>query len=265
MYIGGVGLSAGYLNRPDLTQERFIQHPLSDKPGERLYKTGNMARFLPDGQIEFIGRADYQIKIRGYRIEPEEIMNVLQKHPGVASSAVIAREDTPGDKRLVSYIVPTPGDHLTLSGLHETLSTHLPEYMIPSAFVVLDALPITHNGKLDRAALPVPDIDNTLRDEESEAPHTQTEERVAHIVTTLLHLDSVGIDDNFFMLGGHSLLGTQIIAQISETFGVNLPLRSLFESPTIRLLAEEIEQRLIAKLESMSEEEILQLLVKPAR
>lgn len=260
LYIGGTGLSLGYFNHPDLTNGRFIPHPLSEKPGELLYKTGDLARFLPDGQIAFMGRADYQIKIRGYRIEPDEIMVVLRKHPSVQSSLVIARGDSPGDKRLVAYLVLVPGVNVTASSLRETLSEYLPEYMIPSAFVILPVLPVTSNGKVDRAALPAPDATNTLRDEDIVAPRTPTEEHVARIVTTLLNLETESIDENFFMLGGHSLLGTQIIAQVSETFGVNLPLRSLFEAPTIRLLAAEIEERVIAKLDSMSEDEVLQLL-----
>jgi len=260
LYIGGTGLALGYLNRPDLTDERFIPHPLSDKPGERLYKTGDLARFLPDGQIAFMGRADYQIKIRGYRIEPDEITAALHKHPSIQSSLVVAREDSPGDKRLVAYLVLVPGAELTASSLRETLGKYLPDYMIPSAFVVLEGLPVTANGKVDRAALPAPDVTNTLRDEDTVAPQTPTEERVAHIVTRLLNLEAVGIDDNFFMLGGHSLLGTQIIAQIAEAFGVDLPLRSLFEASTVRLLAAEIEERVFAKLASMSEDEVLQLL-----
>jgi amino acid adenylation domain-containing protein len=260
LYIGGTGLALGYLNRPDLTNERFIPHPLSDKPGERLYKTGDLARFLPDGQIAFMGRADYQIKIRGYRIEPDEITAALHKHPSIQSSLVVAREDSPGDKRLVAYLVLVPGAELTASSLRETLGEYLPDYMIPSAFVVLEGLPVTANGKVDRAALPAPDVTNTLRDEGTVAPQTPTEERVAHIVTRLLNLEAVGIDENFFMLGGHSLLGTQIIAQIAEAFGVDLPLRSLFEASTVRLLAAEIEERVFAKLASMSEDEVLQLL-----
>ena len=260
LYIGGTGLSLGYFNRPDLTNERFIPHPLSEKPGELLYKTGDLARFLPDGQIAFMGRADYQLKIRGYRIEPDEIMAVLGKHPSVQSSLVVAREDSPGDKRLVAYLVLVPGVNVTASSLRETLSEYLPEYMIPSAFVILPALPVTSNGKVDRAALPVPDATNTLRHEDIVAAQTPTEERVARIVTTLLSVETESIDENFFMLGGHSLLGTQIIAQVAETFGVDLPLRRLFEAPTIRLLAAEIEERVIAKLDSMSEDEVLQLL-----
>lgn len=260
LYIGGKSLAKGYLNRPELTEERFIAHPFSDQPGERLYKTGDLARFLPDGQIAFMGRADYQIKIRGYRIEPDEIISVLNKHTAIQNSMVIAREDTPGEKRLVAYIIPAAGAELTASSLREALGEYLPDYMIPSTFVVMTDLPVTANGKVDRAALPIPNETNTLHDEASTAPETPTELRVAHIVTTLLNLETVGIDDNFFMLGGHSLLGTQIIAQIAETFGVELPLRSLFEAPTIRLLAAEIEQRIIARLESMSEEEVLRLL-----
>ena len=177
---------------------------------------------------------------------------------------VIAREDTPGEKRLVAYIVVIPGAELSTSALREMLGEHLPEYMIPSTFVVLAALPVTTNGKIDRAALPAPDATNTLRDEALAAPETPTEIRVAQIVTSLLNLETVGIDDNFFMLGGHSLLGTQMIAQIAATFDVELPLRSLFEAPTIRMLAAEIEQRIIARLEAMSEEEVLRLLAENA-
>jgi amino acid adenylation domain-containing protein len=264
LYIGGKGLAKGYLNRPELTAERFIQHPFSDQPGARLYKTGDLARFLPDGQIAFLGRADYQIKIRGYRIEPDEIMSVLNKHTAIQNSMVIAREDTPGEKRLVAYIVVVPDAELSASTLRETLGDYLPEYMIPSLFVVVQALPITTNGKIDRAALPAPDASNTLRDESLSAPETPTEIRVANIVTTLLNLEVVGIDDNFFMLGGHSLLGTQMIAQIAASFDVDLPLRSLFEAPTIRMLAAEIEQRIIARVEAMSEEEVLRLLAENA-
>ncbi len=260
LYIGGTGLAAGYLNRPDLTSEGFIPHPLSETPGERLYKTGDLARFLPDGQVAFMGRADQQIKIRGYRIEPDEIMAVLLKHPAIQTCQVVAREDTPGEKRLVAYIVAPAEEELRPSSLREALGEYLPDYMIPSTFVLLDALPITPNGKVDRAALPAPDSSNTLRAETNEEPRTPTEERIAQVVSTLLNLDMVGINDNFFMLGGHSLLGTQIITQLSETFGVDLPLRSLFEAPTVQLLAAEVEQRVLAKLEAMSEEEVLLLL-----
>jgi len=260
LYIGGTGLAKGYLNRPELTSERFILHPFTHEQGARLYKTGDLARYLPDGQIAFLGRADHQIKIRGYRIEPNEIISLLNEQPAIQTSLVVAREDEPGDKRLVAYLVPVPGARVTLSSLREILGTHLPDYMIPAAFVQLEALPLTPNGKLDRAALPAPDAANALRDEAFAAPATPTEERVAVIASNLLQLEQVGRDDNFFMLGGHSLLGTQIIARVAETFGVDLHLRTLFEAPTVRLLSAEIERLILARVEEMSDEEVLQLL-----
>jgi amino acid adenylation domain-containing protein len=259
LYIGGIGLAKGYLNRPELTDENFIPHPFSARPGARLYKTGDQARFLPDGQIAFLGRTDFQIKIRGYRIEPDEIVSVLNRHPFISSSYVLAREDIPGDKRLVAYIVPVFGVSVSAASLQELLSTYLPDYMIPAAFVLLTALPRTTNGKVDRGALPVPDAQNTLRDEIAQ-PSTPVEARVAEILASLLNLDHVGIDDNFFMLGGHSLLGTQVITRVSESFGVELTLRTLFGAPTVRQLSAEIERSIVARLESMSEEEALHLL-----
>lgn len=260
LYIGGAGLAKGYLNRPDLTAERFIRDPFSSEPEARLYKTGDLARFLPDGQIEFIGRIDHQIKIRGYRIEPSEIIAALDEHPAVLLSTVIAREDTPGEKRLVAYIVCVQDSEVTARELQESLQARLPDYMVPSAFVHLDTLPLTPNGKVDRAALPAPDASNGLRDEASTAPSTPTQIRLAAIVISLLNVEQVGLDDNFFMLGGHSLLGTQIIARVSETFGVALTLRSLFESPTVRQLAAEVETLIVAKLAAMSDEDVLRLL-----
>jgi acyl carrier protein len=260
LHIGGLALARGYLNRPELTEEKFIPHPFSAEAGARLYKTGDQARFLPDGQIAFLGRIDQQIKIRGYRIEPNEIMAVLHGHPAVQASIVIAREDIPGDKRLVAYVVLAAGEQITAASLRETLAERLPDYMIPATFISMEALPLTSNGKVDRAALPVPDANNTIQDEVIGAPSTPLEERLAGIVTDLLKLEQINIDDNFFMLGGHSLLGTQLIARVAETFGVALSLRSLFGAPTIRLLSFEIEQQIIATLETMSDEEALRLL-----
>ncbi len=202
LYIGGVGVGRGYLNRPELTAERFIPDPFSNKPGARLYKTGDLARHLSDGQIAFMGRTDHQIKIKGYRIEPDEIVSVLNSHPAVQTSLVVAREDTSGDKRLVAYIVLVPGAHVTARSLRETLMTQLPDYMVPVAFVLLDSLPVTPNGKVDRKALPAPDVTNTVRDEIVAGPNTPTEERLVGIVATLLGLEQIGIDDDFFMLGG---------------------------------------------------------------
>jgi acyl-CoA synthetase (AMP-forming)/AMP-acid ligase II/acyl carrier protein len=260
LHIGGVGLARGYLNRPDLTEEKFIPHPFSDAPGARLYKTGDEARFLPDGQIAFMGRIDYQIKIRGYRIEPNEIMSVLNEHPAVQTSLVVAREDTAGDKRLVAYVVLSPGAVVSASSLREILAERLPDYMIPATFVQLDSMPLTSSGKVDRRALPAPDATNTLHDEVVAQPHTPTEERLVAIVAPLLGLEHISIDDNFFMLGGHSLLGTQVIAHVANAFGVDLSLRTLFSSPTIRQLSAEIERLIVARVEAMSDEEARRLL-----
>lgn len=260
IYIGGVGVGQGYLNRPELTAERFIPDPFSQEPGARLYKTGDMARFLPDGQIAFLGRADQQVKIRGYRVELGEIEAVLSQNPAIHQAVVVAREDVPGEKRLAAYIVLNPGEHVSSGTLQETLIAYLPDYMIPPAFVQMDVLPLTPNGKVDRAALPAPDAINTLRDSTVAAPTTPLEEWLAGIVATILELEQVGIDDNFFLLGGHSLLATQIILQIADAFGVNLPLRTLFEAPTVRQLADEIERRVVAELEGMSDDEVKQLL-----
>ncbi len=251
--IGGVGLARGYLNRPELTAEKFIPHPFSDEPGARLYRTGDLVRHLPDGQTAFLGRIDHQIKIRGYRIEPDEIVSVLNRHPAIQTSYVIAREDAPGEKRLVAYIVMNPGMQVSLGSLQDTVKASLPDYMVPASFVLLKALPLTPNGKVDRAAVPAPNGVNTLRDEAFAAPGTLTEEKVAEIVSALLHVEQVGIDSNFFMLGGHSMLGTQLVAHITDTFGIELPLRTMFEAPTVRQLAAEVERRLMAELETMRE------------
>jgi amino acid adenylation domain-containing protein len=263
LYLGGVGLAKGYLNRPELNAEKFIPHPWSDKPGERLYRTGDLARFLADGQVDFVGRVDHQIKIRGYRIEPDEIISVLNGHPAVQTSMVLAREETPGDKHLVAYVVLNQGMSASTNALQEWLAERLPDYMIPVVFVYMDTLPVTANGKVDRAALPTPDASNTLQREDMRAtPRTPVEERLAEIVVPLLGLEQIGVDDNFFLLGGSSLMGTQVIMQVTDSFGVDLSLRTLFEVPTIRQLAVEIEQRILARLESMSEEEALRLLAQ---
>ncbi|HEU5228508.1 MAG TPA: amino acid adenylation domain-containing protein [Ktedonobacteraceae bacterium] len=260
LYIGGAGLARGYHNRPELTAEKFIPHPFSKEPGARLYKTGDLARFLPDGQIAFLGRTDHQIKIRGFRIEPDEIVTRLNAYPGIKMSFVMAREDAPGDKRLVAYIVSTGEAALSISHLRETLSAHLPDYMLPTAFVLLDALPTTTNGKVDREALPAPDSSNTLRDGEAAEPCTLTEQKVAEIIASLLETKRVGSDENFFMLGGHSLLGTQVIARVAETFGIDLPLRVLFDAPTVYSLSAEIERLILLKLQTLSDDEALLML-----
>lgn len=260
IYIGGAGLARGYRHRSDLTAERFVPDPFCSEPGARLFRTGDLGRYLQDGQIAFLGRADEQIKIRGLRIEPAEVVRVLNEHHAVQASAMMAREVEPGDKHLVAYFVPAPGAQPTHTELRNFIAGHLPEYMIPSMFVKLEALPLNASGKVDRAALPTPNEDNTLRDNDLVAPRTPIEERLAAALASLLALDRVSVEDNFFLLGGHSLLGTQLIARIRDAFGVELSLHTLFDAPTISQLAAQIEALLVAKLEAMSEEEAASLL-----
>jgi amino acid adenylation domain-containing protein len=264
LYIGGLGVARGYLNRPELTAERFLNDPFSTRPGARMYRTGDCARFLSDGQLAFLGRIDHQIKLRGYRIEPGEIISALNDVPGIQTSMVIAREDLPGEKRLVAYVVLAEEAAVTASTVREALAERLPEYMIPAVFVQLSTLPLTANGKIDRAALPAPDEQNLLPEDECErsdgTPATPIEEQVARIICTLLGRDHIHVDDNFFMLGGHSLLGAQLVLRISEAFGIELPLHTLFNAPTVRQLSAEIEERLVAWVAGMSDQEALDLL-----
>jgi amino acid adenylation domain-containing protein len=260
IYIGGVSLARGYRRRLDLTAERFVPHPFSSEPGARLYRTGDLGRYLPDGEIAFLGRVDEQIKIRGFRIEPAEIVRVLDEHPAVQASVVVARDISPGDKQLAAYFLPAPNAQPTHTELRNFLANQLPEYMVPATFVTLDVLPLNSSGKVDRAALPLPDAENTLRDNTFVAPRTPVEERVAGILSSLLGVDQVSVEDNFFLIGGHSLLGTQLIAKVRDAFGVELSLRSLFDSPTVAKLCEQIEALLLARIEAMSDEEAERLL-----
>ena len=241
LYIGGVGLARGYLNRPDLTAEKFIPDPFGAKPGARLYKTGDLARHLPDGSIEFLGRADHQVKIRGFRIELGEIESVLRQHPAVRESIVVAEEDATGEKRLVAYVVGKRGLPPTGNELRNFLKAKLPEYMLPAAFVALEALPLTPNGKVDRRALPASNRTRPELEKGFVAPRTPEEELVAEIWAQVLGIERVGIYDDFFELGGHSLLATQAVSRIREAFAVEIPLRRLFEVPTVAGLAASIE------------------------
>ncbi|HEY7167532.1 MAG TPA: non-ribosomal peptide synthase/polyketide synthase, partial [Candidatus Binatia bacterium] len=243
LYLGGDGLARGYLNRPELTAERFVPNPFSDQPGARLYRTGDRARYLPDGQIEFLGRTDNQIKVRGYRIELGEIETVLTQHPAVAASAVILREDAPGEKRLAAYVVAGAGREATVNQLRSFLQHRLPEYMIPSAFVVLDSLPLSVNGKVNRRALPAPGQSSVDPGGTYKPPRTPAEEMVAEIWREVLKVERVGIEDNFFDLGGHSLLATQVMSRVRAVLRLEVPLRTIFETPTVAGLAEWIEQR----------------------
>ncbi|MBC1213136.1 amino acid adenylation domain-containing protein [Trichormus variabilis ARAD] len=242
LYIGGAGVARGYLNRPELTQQRFIPNPFSDEPNSRLYKTGDLARYLPDGNIEYLGRIDHQVKIRGFRIELEEIESLLAQHPLVNAVTVIAREDQPGDKRLVGYIVPKE-QAPTSSELRQFLQSKLPEYMIPSAFVMLEVIPLTTHGKVDRQALPQPDTSrlDTLK-VEFIAPRDRLELKLANIWENLLNVHPIGIKDSFFELGGHSLLAVRLMAHINQEFGKNLALATLFQNPTIEKLANLLRQ-----------------------
>lgn len=259
LYIGGDSLARGYLNRPGLTAEKFIPNPFDSKSSARLYKTGDLARYLPTGEIEFIGRNDDQVKVRGFRIELGEIESVLAEHPGIGSAVVVARGDSHGDKRLIAYVT-TDVPELGKAELREFLKARMPDYMVPSAFAVLERFPLTPNGKVDRAALPDPDDTRLLRNEDAAAPTTEIEKAVAEILASLLKLNEVDVQANFFDLGGHSLLGTQLIARIGEIYGIELPLRQVFESPTVAELAAEIEKILVAEIEAMSEEEAQQSL-----
>jgi amino acid adenylation domain-containing protein len=260
LYIGGAAVGRGYLRRPELTAEKFIRDPFSDEPAARLYRTGDVGRYLPNGEIAYLGRIDDQIKIMGYRIEPNEIVAVLDRHPSVKTSMVMAREGAHGDKHLVAYVVLKPESHPSASDLRAFLAKKLPEYMVPAVFVQLAEFPLNENGKIDRRALPAPDCENTLHDQAFMAPRTIVEERLAAILCSLLELDQVGVYDNFFFLGGHSLLGTQLIAQIRSGFGVEIALRKLFDTPTIAGLSAEIEQLILARVEAMNEDEVQRLL-----
>jgi amino acid adenylation domain-containing protein/thioester reductase-like protein/non-ribosomal peptide synthase protein (TIGR01720 family) len=241
IYVGGAGLARGYLHRPELTAERFIPHPFSNEPGARLYKTGDLARYLPDGEIEYLGRIDQQVKLRGFRIELGEIEAALAQHAAVAEAVVVAREDLPNDKRLVAYLVANQESGPPMSDLRHFLQAKLPAYMIPAAFVLLEALPLTPNGKVDRRALPAPDPARPELEGTFIAPRTPTEEVVAGLWAEVLGLERVGVHDNFFELGGHSLLATQLLARLRATFAVELPLRRLFEAPTVATVAASLE------------------------
>lgn len=260
LYIGGEGVARGYLNRPELTNERFVKDPFSGDENARLYRTGDIARLLGNGELAYVGRVDDQIKVMGYRIEPNEIIAVLNRHPEVEMSVVVAREITCSEKQLAAYVVASEYSELTAESLREFLRLELPDYMVPSVFVRIESLPVTPNGKVDRNALPAPDAENTVWEQAFTAPRTPLEARLAKMLSALLGIDAVSVNDNFFLLGGHSLLGTQLIGQIRGAFGVDLSLRSIFDSPTIAQLAFEVEELLRAKVEAMSEEEVERLL-----
>jgi hypothetical protein len=237
LHIGGVGLARGYLNQPDLTAEKFIPHPFTDEPGVRLYKTGDLARFLPDGQIDFLGRLDHQVKLRGIRVELGEIEAVLSEHKAVREGLVVAGEDATGEKRLVAYVIADRECPPSTSDLRGFLRERLPENMIPSSFVFLDAFPMTASGKVDRQALPAPDGLRAELTTVYAAPQTELERIIAAIWQEALQVHKVGRNDNFFDLGGHSLLLVHVHRRLQERLGTDLALIELFRWPTVGYLA----------------------------
>ncbi|MFL6332855.1 MAG: amino acid adenylation domain-containing protein [Pyrinomonadaceae bacterium] len=243
LYIGGDGLARGYFNSPGLTAERFIPHPFGAEPGQRLYRTGDLACYLPDGKVEFLGRRDQQVKIRAFRVELGEIESVLAAHEEVREAAVVAREDKAGEKRLVAYVVGRKGASLDADKLRRHVHRQLPGYMVPSAFVLLERLPRMAHGKLDRTALPAPESFEKRDGDGSARPRTSTEEVIAKIFSEALGVERVGVEENFFELGGHSLLATLVVSRIRELLMIELPLRDLFESPTVLQLSEAITAR----------------------
>ncbi|RCJ22354.1 hypothetical protein A6S26_21595 [Nostoc sp. ATCC 43529] len=247
LHIGGVGLARGYLNQPELTEQKFIANPFSHEEGARLYKTGDLVRYQSDGNLEFLGRSDHQLKIRGFRIELGEIEVALAQHPEVREAVLMGREDIPGDKRLVAYVVPVRKQAVNVNQLQDFLRQKLPEYMIPSAFVMLDELPLMPNQKVNRQALPAPTQERPELEEPFVAPRTPIEELLAEIFGEILNLDKVGVCDDFFELGGHSLLASQAIARICGTFEMDIPQRTLFETPTVADLAAVITKKQAGK------------------
>jgi amino acid adenylation domain-containing protein len=237
LHIGGIGLARGYHNRPDLTAEKFIAKPFGSELGARLYKTGDLARYLANGAIEYLGRLDHQVKIRGFRIELGEIESVLAGHPAVREAAVVAREDIPGEKRLVAYLTAKEREAPKVQELRVLLGAKLPEYMVPSAFVTLEQFPLTPNGKVDRKRLPVPELEHFGSEQCYIAPSTPTEEAIARIWRDLLGLEQVGVRDNFFELGGHSLLAVRLQFRMEKELGRRLPLAAFFRAPTLEELA----------------------------
>jgi len=247
--LGGAGVARGYLDRPGLTAERFLPDPWAVISGARLYRTGDLVRWLPSGNLEFLGRTDRQVKIRGFRVELGEIEAALALHPALREVAVLAREDRPGELRLVAYVAPHAGREAEAGELRSFLKEHLPEHMVPALWVTLAALPVNGSGKVDRRALPAPDASRPALAAEYEAPATPAEEGVAAIWCEVLGIDRVGVNDDFFELGGHSLLLPQVMSRLQRDFGVEVPLLDLIEHTTVADLALTVEELLLEQIE----------------
>ncbi len=254
LFIGGVGLALEYLNRPDLTQARFVTDHLSQDPQARLYKTGDLVRLLDDGNLEFLGRRDFQVKIRGFRVELGEIETLIRRLQPIREAVVILREDEPGRQILVAYFVCREGQSLPIRSIRDHLKKYLPDYMIPSAFIPIDTIPSTPNGKTDRAALPIPRAEHVIHssDDEDQKPANQIESSLLGFFQDLLKIESVGVSDNFFELGGHSLLAAQLVSRIRDEFGIAICLQDIFQAPTIRRLSKTVHSLASTRVESSS-------------
>jgi acyl carrier protein len=260
LYSGGDGIALGYLNRPELTAERFLPDPFSSKPGARLYRTGDLCKLRPDGLVEFVSRLDHQVKIRGFRIEPGEIEILLGRHPSVRQAKIVVRGAGACDKSLVAYVTPVTSRRPSDEELAGYLRAKLPAYMVPSAFVVLDEFPLNANGKVDTKALPEPATLDTRREDEltaatAEDEPTATESTLLELWSEVLGVTAIRLDDDFFSLGGHSLLGMRLFARIQKSLGVSLPLAVLFKAPTVRRLASVIDERLVPREEPQVQEQ----------
>jgi len=242
LHIGGPGVARGYLNRPELTAEKFIRDPFSNAPEPRLYKTGDLAKYLPNGDIEFVGRVDDQVKIRGFRVELGEIETALAKHLGIREAVVAVRQTAAGDKRVIAYFVPQPEADVSTSALRDYLKDQLPDYMVPSAFVKLESLPMTPNGKVDRRGLPAPE-DSDFKSRDFVAPEDETERKLAKIWEDVLNIRPIGVTQNFFELGGHSMLAVRLMHRIEQTFGKRMPITTLFQAPRIEQLAKLLREQ----------------------
>jgi acyl carrier protein len=248
--VSGIGVGEGYWKNAEKTRLSFVPNRFEGTRGSTIYRTGDLGQWLPDGCIDFLGRIDHQVKIRGFRIELGEIESALGRHPAVSEAVVVAREDRPGDRRLVAYVVPRP-EHASVNGeLRQFLKGSLPAHMIPSAFVVLPRLPLAPSGKVDRRALPAPEDAGVSGEDSFVAPRTPVEEMLAGMWAELLKVERIGVEDNFFELGGHSLMATQVVSRVRDAFQIELGLRQLFEAPTVAELAVLVVQKMAEQTES---------------